>query len=366
MKKPPKVSILCTTFNHEKFIRQALDSFLMQKTNFDFEVLIYDDASTDKTVEIIKEFKQKNPKMFRVFYQKENQYSKGVRGIMTKFLLPFAEGDYVAPCEGDDYFSDENKLQKQVDFLDKNSDCSMCFHRTRWFFANNEEPDSVYPDITNGTEFTIKRLLKENFMNTNAVMYRRQNYSEISKKDIMPGDWYLHLFHAQFGKIGFIDKIMATYRRHNRGIWYNAYHDQDKLLIEQGIYFLAFYFELAKIYGHKKSYKEIIDNHIINLLKKFNEIDKKYKTNYVEKSLISFSSQMATVLNDFIIKIDLSDKIINEKTRKLESMEKQNQINNYKIIAMESSKFWKLRKRYINLKKKIIHNAIIFNKYKKN
>jgi len=111
--KKPRVSILCSTYNHEKYIGQALDSFLMQKTNFDFEILIHDDASTDNTVNIINKYVNKHPNIIRTIFQKQNQFSKGTRGMMTKFLLPKAKGKYIALCNGDDFFTDINKLQIQ-------------------------------------------------------------------------------------------------------------------------------------------------------------------------------------------------------------------------------------------------------------
>lgn len=123
-----KVSILCATYNHENYIRQALESFVMQKTDFKFEVIVNDDASTDRTVEIVREFEEKYPDIIKPIYQKENQYSKG-EIITANILIPRAKGEYLAFCEGDDFWTDENKLQKQVDFLDANKEFSACVHK---------------------------------------------------------------------------------------------------------------------------------------------------------------------------------------------------------------------------------------------
>ena len=95
------VSIICTAYNHEKYIRDALDGFVSQKTNFKFEILVNDDASTDRTAEIIREYEMKYPDLMRPVYQTENQYSKGVR-ISHDILIPRARGKYLAYCEGDD------------------------------------------------------------------------------------------------------------------------------------------------------------------------------------------------------------------------------------------------------------------------
>lgn len=116
----PLVSISCTTFNHAPFIRACLDGFLMQNTNFAFEIIIHDDASTDGTREIIEEYASKYPQIIFPLLQTENQYSKGVRGMMARFNFPRCKGKYIALCEGDDKWIDPLKLQKQVDFLESN------------------------------------------------------------------------------------------------------------------------------------------------------------------------------------------------------------------------------------------------------
>lgn len=123
----PLVSISCITYNHTPYIRECLDGFLMQKCDFDFEVLIHDDASTDGTQEIIREYQEKYPEIIKPILQKENQWSQGVRGINLKFNFSRAKGKYIALCEGDDYWTDPLKLQKQVDFLEENEDYGACF-----------------------------------------------------------------------------------------------------------------------------------------------------------------------------------------------------------------------------------------------
>ena len=121
-----RVSICCLTYNHEKYIRQALDSFLAQETNFDYEILVHDDCSTDSTPKILKEYQKKYPDKVKPIFQKENQFSKGVD--VFKFFYPEIKGDYVAECECDDFWSDKHKLQKQFDVLENNPDCDSCVH----------------------------------------------------------------------------------------------------------------------------------------------------------------------------------------------------------------------------------------------
>lgn len=114
----PLVSISCITYNHVSYIRQCLDGFLMQKTDFPFEIVVHDDASTDKTAEIVREYEKKYPNIIKPIYELENQYSKPGISI-NDITFPYLRGKYIALCEGDDYWIDENKLQMQVDFLSK-------------------------------------------------------------------------------------------------------------------------------------------------------------------------------------------------------------------------------------------------------
>lgn len=249
-----KVSIICLAYNQEKFIEQTLDSFLMQKTNFNVEIIINDDASTDRTAAIIHKYTEGRPKLFRPIFQTTNQFSSGSAEFINN-MFRMARGDYIAFCEGDDFWTDPDKLQKQVDFLEAHPDYALCFHPVRVFFENGEEDDSIYPLATNG--FTLKRLLQGNFMQANSVMYRRQDYKDLAT-DIMPRDWYWHLYHAQFGKIGFINKVMSAYRRHPGGIWWNSYKRGDEFWERYGLPHLALYEEVLKIYGSNAEYRKII------------------------------------------------------------------------------------------------------------
>lgn len=127
----PMVSVSCVTFNHEAYIARALDSLLMQKTDFPYEILVYDDASTDRTQEIIRQYARKYPDIIKPYYQTENQYSKGKYNVEGFFNYPRARGKYIAMCDGDDYWTDEQKLQLQVDHMEAHPECSMCIHAAR-------------------------------------------------------------------------------------------------------------------------------------------------------------------------------------------------------------------------------------------
>ena len=216
----PIVSICCLTYNHESFIHEAVNGFLMQKTNFPFDIIIHDDASTDRTAEIIREYEANYPTIIKGIYQKENQYSKGARGMFVRYVFPHAKGKYIALCEGDDYWTDPFKLQKQVDFLEANEDYAICFHNV-YELADSEESQLLNLDATlEGETFTIKDLAKGNFIHTPSVVFRNGLIKRFPVwfKDSPVGDYPLYMLLAQHGKIGRLPQVMATYRM-NVGVW---------------------------------------------------------------------------------------------------------------------------------------------------
>lgn len=276
----PLLSIHCLTYNHAKFIRKCLDSILMQKTNFPFEVLIHDDASTDGTAEIIKEYAKKYPDIINPVLQTENQWQKGV-DINKKFIFPKIKGKYVALCEGDDYWTDENKLQKQVDFLESNHDFAVCFHPVKVVWEDKSADDSIFPTPKmrfNKTVLTLDDLLKANFIQTNSVMYRWAladgKYCDVPD-GILPGDWFLHLLHAKHGKIGFLPDVMSVYRKHSGGVWAGC-GETDDWFLHCGITHMRFYKEVEKTFNaDKHSALTEMGQATINVLlkhKKFEEL----------------------------------------------------------------------------------------------
>lgn len=122
------VSICCITYNQEEYIRDALDGFLSQETDFSYEVLIHDDASTDRTADIIREYARQYPEIIKPILQTENQYAKGLTNVSGTYNFPRAKGRYIAMCEGDDYWTDPHKLQRQTDYMEAHPDCSLVFH----------------------------------------------------------------------------------------------------------------------------------------------------------------------------------------------------------------------------------------------
>ena len=213
----PLLSIICNTYNHEDFISQAIDSFLMQKTDFPIEIIIHDDCSTDYTQKIIQDYADKNPGLIKTIFQKENQHSQGIKP--RKFTLPHCQGKYIALCEGDDYWTDSNKLQKQVDFLEKNTDYSICFHNAK-VLKNGILVDNFLKTIVTETT-TILDLAKDNYIYTASAVLR--NYFSQGLPEYFnsspAGDYLLWMVAAEKGKIKYFDEVMSVYRIHVGGIW---------------------------------------------------------------------------------------------------------------------------------------------------
>ena len=216
------VSVFCRAYNHEKYIRRCLDGFIMQKTNFKFEVLINDDASTDHTAEIIKEYEERYPDIIRPVYQSENQYSKGVK-ITNAFLLPKARGKYVATCEGDDYWIDEKKLQKQYDFLETHPEYSACVHCARYHILDGRGNDRIVPFIQESKEYSIDEIIAadgDGFA-TNSLFRRREVAESIpecfSAKGF--GDYQAFMYSAICGKVYCMSDVMSVYNQGTEGSW---------------------------------------------------------------------------------------------------------------------------------------------------
>lgn len=212
----PKASVLMITYNQDQYIAQALDSVLMQKCSFRFEIVIGEDFSTDGTRAICQAYQQKYPEIIRLLDHEKNL------GMSRNFFYTLAEckGEYLAILEGDDFWTDPLKLQKQVDFLDSNPDFSIVFARTEVFFQDEDRLGIEIPPPNIGP-FTLENLLKVNFIATCSVMYRHGLVTEfpawLYQLDML--DWPMHILHVQHGKIGFLDEKMAKYRIHSKSTY---------------------------------------------------------------------------------------------------------------------------------------------------
>jgi glycosyltransferase involved in cell wall biosynthesis len=207
----PLVSIVCPTYNYEKYIKDAIEGFLMQKTNFSIEIIIHDDASTDTTADIIRKYEKKYPELIKPIYQKENQYSKGIKSI-ENFIWPKCSGKYIAICEGDDYWIDPYKLQKQVDFLEANPQYSLCFHKIKILLKNGRLVGDFITKVPSNTT-TIKDLARHgNYIHTPSVVLRNDFEIPSWFSNCPIGDYPLYFIAVRDRKIKYLDEPMAVYR----------------------------------------------------------------------------------------------------------------------------------------------------------
>lgn len=230
------VSIQCTVFNQKDHIKKCLDGFVMQKTNFKFEVIVYDDCSTDGTRDIIEEYSNRYPETIKTIFPEHNiAKSEGFYKI-NQLVYNQMNGKYIAFCEGDDYWTDENKLQIQVDYLENHPELVGCFHKSvRKNIVNPEVKDIYFPQavLKNVKEvYTNKDIQKKYFIETCSVMYRFDKYKEdfISTypQKIVNGDTYMLNYFSLQGNIGYLDRLMSVKTINNSGIWNSQNQSTDE------------------------------------------------------------------------------------------------------------------------------------------
>ena len=256
MPEPCMVSVICITYNHEAYIGEALESFLAQKTDFAVEILVNDDASTDRTAEIVRSYAERFPDRIRAFLQTENQFSKG-GNIENDILLPHARGKYVAFCEGDDYWSDPEKLQRQVAFLEQHPDYSACTHETVIHYCDGAAQDELFTKRWNKSEGDRDLELKDilpgmaHAYHTSSLMFRREygsGFPDYFDCGVRYGfaDYPRALFLRSQGKIRFLDVPMSIYRvRSNQDSWSANVDGQYQKLR----HFIQGQIEVLRLYG---------------------------------------------------------------------------------------------------------------------
>lgn len=219
------VTVCCTTYNHESYIRQCLEGFVMQKTNFHFEAIVHDDASTDGTVAIIQEYAQKYPDIIKPIYETENQYSKK-DGSLARIMNKHMHGKYVAMCEGDEYWTDPLKLQKQVDFLEQNLNYVFCCHRYKIYDENQrvfrKEYGYDYYEKNNNLPIDSALFLKVWVTQYCTSLFRKELYLKaygvLNHDGFSARDVYVYYYLLKYGKGLSLNDSMAVYRWHNGGV----------------------------------------------------------------------------------------------------------------------------------------------------
>lgn len=227
----PLVSICCITYNHENYISEALDSFLMQETDFPFEVIIRDDASTDGTANIIREYEKSFPNIIKPIYEQENGYQKGIKALPV--TLKKSKGGYIAVCEGDDYWTDPNKLKIQITEMKKYPEVDMSFHpaytvlnnKTNGITAQHSKEDRIY----NTSEVIIG---DGDFCPTASLIFKKELLDKLPSWyfTIAPvGDYYLQIFGSINGGLLYTNRLMSAYRTHGNN-WSTTQKDNKNKL----------------------------------------------------------------------------------------------------------------------------------------
>lgn len=295
---PVIVSIRCLAYNHEPYIRECLEGFVMQKTNFRFEAIVHDDASTDGTADIIREYAKKYPDIIKPIFETENQYSKH-NGSIERIMNEACTGKYIAMCEGDDYWTDPLKLQKQVDFLEEHEDYSMCVTNCATRLGNKFGVGNHYIWDT----YTMEQVLLHNsrveprhtgdeigpIAHTSTFVYRNFKVPTpawMSKCFI--GDEPITIWMSTYGKIKFLNEKTSVYRQNigvssrdfsfekdflNRIQMYKAVNEgldykYDSLICNRII--SLYYKKLMRLYYHNKKCAKVIRctfNYLYNLYK---------------------------------------------------------------------------------------------------
>ncbi|TFV97197.1 glycosyltransferase [Algoriphagus kandeliae] len=274
MSDKPLVSVSCITYNHFPYIRQCFEGILKQKVNFRFEIIVYDDASNDGTSDVIREFESKYPSTFKVLIQEENQYSKGVRGIAVRYNFPRCEGKYIAFCEGDDFWTDPYKLQKQVDFLEANPSYSTCC-------TNYSEVDedgkilktNAWDGIRLSSIISHEVILEKYKPKILTTLFRKEAFKKGFPEiffEVFNADNFLSALATEHGPVGFLNFNSGCYRIHNSGIW------SGKNLIQQFENQLDT-FEKMKLYFLKDFQQIAISNRIYHIRRRLSRLYAKEK-----------------------------------------------------------------------------------------
>jgi len=264
-KTDPIVYIRCMTYNQEKYIAQCLDGFVMQKTDFSFIAIVHDDASTDKTPLIIQEYAARYPEIIVPVLEKENQYSQGK---LSKVMYPLMKGKYIAVCEGDDYWTDPLKLQKQVCFMESHPDYAMCFHQAIRHHEGTNIPDELYSDIEN-RDYTGQELYMSKHRPPTASILLRKTVieSDVYKKCLKQitsfGDLSFFLSAAHCGKIRGMDDVMAVYRMNESSVT-NVFKTTNDRVLD----YANDNIKLYKIFG-KQYKKECVAVYVVDYINYF-------------------------------------------------------------------------------------------------
>lgn len=320
----PLVSVLCPTYNHENYIEEAIDSFLMQETNFPFEIIIHDDASTDNTPNKINTYAEQYPHIIKTILQENNQYSQGE--MILSFLSEKAKGKYYALCEGDDYWIDTKKLQTQIDIMEKNPECYISFHPVEKRLDNNRH-GKIYANQANGNKiFSTSEVILGGggFCPSASLIFRKEVVLDPPKFyfDSPVGDYFLQILGSLNGGALYIDEVMAVYRQGVAVSWQSSMKNLDSRL---GFFnkFIETLDEFNLYFNHKYQdeieYRKSKEFHDMARFYLYNDMFKEFKE-YIELSYKIYPLKNFNYFIDYHLryfpKLIKSLKILKHKIRK--------------------------------------------------
>ena len=280
----------------------------MQKTNFDFEIVIGEDFSTDRTRDIAIEYAAKHPTKIKLILDNKN-VGGHINFIRT---LNACKGEFIALLDGDDYWTSPYKLQKQVDLLSKRQDCVICFHNVLEMFEDTTRPPFHYCPSSQKETSTLEDLLRSNFMATCSVVFRNnlfENYPEwYLNLKLKMGDWPFHILNAQYGNICYINEVMGVHRIHQGGTWHSKSLTNQLLEIIEAYKFYYSFFQSNLLY--RKIIQDTVRNHFFTIAKEYEKIGnledaniyfKKAKSEVLFENSIEANSGTPEIIFDRII-----------------------------------------------------------------
>lgn len=281
-----KVSVLMLAYNQERYIDEAIRSVMLQETDFPFELVIGNDASSDRTGKLCEAWQKKYPQQIVLLDRKENL------GLQQNFIQTYARcrGTYIAICEGDDYWTDKHKLQLQADFLDSHPDYSTCFHRVINYYE-----DKGTKSLSNGgqkTETDISDLARSNYISNVSALFRRGLFGALPEwfARVSTYDYAIHLLNAQYGKIYYMKRPMAVYRQHSNAIWSKAGMDKkyNISLVVRELLMDYFKDKRTDVYdGLRQTYTGIC----LNLIRYYNASGQTGQAEETERRLLKYQPQ---------------------------------------------------------------------------
>lgn len=229
-----EVTVCCITYNHEKYIVDAIEGFLMQETGFSYEIVIHDDASTDSTAEIVKQYESRYPNKIIGVYQEKNQYSQGA-DILFDIMLPMARGKYIALCEGDDYWTEPYKLQKQVEAMELHPECYLCAHAATIVDAETKQIINEIKPSAKECIFVPEEVIAGGggFVATNSLFIKRDEMEKDA--NLLRGfslDYFLQIMGSIRGGMLYLADSMSSYRWMAKGSWSEKMHKDLQMNID--------------------------------------------------------------------------------------------------------------------------------------